>query len=107
MADAIFKQIADGLADPANKDKAKKINGVFAWSIGGKDYFIDMKKDLTAGSGKPAGKADVTLTMAEKDFLDLMSGKAQGQTLFMSGKVKFKGNMGMVMKLQQVQQLLK
>lgn len=81
----------------ANQDKAKKINGIFQWSIDGKDYVIDLK-ELKAGPGKHA-KPDVTLTVAEKDFLDLMSGKGNGQSMFMSGKIKFKGNMAMLMKL--------
>jgi putative sterol carrier protein len=37
--------------------------------------------------------------MKDSDFIALMSGKANGQQLFMSGKIKFKGNMGLVMKL--------
>ena len=79
------------------------VNGIFHWVIDGKDYFIDLK-GMSAGPGKPP-KSDVTLTVGEKDFLDLMSGKAQGQALFMSGKIKFKGNMGLVMKLGDLQKM--
>jgi putative sterol carrier protein len=69
----------------------------------GKEYVIDLKQ-LNAGAGK-APKPDVTLTVSEKDFLDLMSGKGNGQQMFMSGKIKFKGNMSMVMKLGDLQKL--
>lgn len=51
----------------------QQINGIFQWVVDGKDYIIDLKA-LTAGAGK-AAKPDVTLTISEKDFLDLMSGK--------------------------------
>lgn len=88
MADAVFTAINSGIA--TNPDTAKKIKGVFQWSISGKDYYIDLKDTMKAGPGKAPGKADVTLTLKENDFNDLMSGKAQGQTLFMSGKIKFK-----------------
>jgi putative sterol carrier protein len=92
MAAEVFKSL--DAAVKANPDQAKKINGVFQWSIDGKDYLIDLKK-MNAGPGK-ADKADVTLTLTEKDFLDVMSGKGNAQQMFMSGKIKFKGNMGMV-----------
>ena len=83
MAAEVFKTLDSAIK--ANQDKAKKINGVFQWVIDGKEYVIDLK-GMNAGPGK-AAKPDVTLTVAEKDFLDLMSGKAQGQALFMSGKI--------------------
>lgn len=37
--------------------------------------------------------------MAEKDFVELMTGKLNGQSAFMSGKLKIKGNMNLAMKL--------
>merc|ERR1711916_369634 len=105
MAEAIFAELEKAVTDPANADKVKKINGVFAFVL--KDPASAWTLDLKSGKvakGKP-GKADVTLTMAENDFLGLMSGKANGQQLFMSGKIKFKGNMGLVMKLGDLQKL--
>ena len=51
-------------------------------------------------------KADVTVTIKNGDFVDLFTGKADGQQLFMTGKLKFKGNMGLLMKLQDLQALL-
>ena len=37
--------------------------------------------------------------MAAQDWLDMTAGKANGQMLFMSGKLKLKGDMGLAMKL--------
>jgi putative sterol carrier protein len=42
--------------------------------------------------------------MKEKDFVDLMTGKINGQSAFMGGKLKIKGNMGMAMKLGSLSQ---
>jgi putative sterol carrier protein len=43
---------------------------------------------------------DLTISMKEQDLLDLISGKQNVMALFMEGKVKLKGNMGLLIKLQ-------
>ena len=44
--------------------------------------------------GKGLGeKPVVTLQLADADFQKLVDGKANAQTMFMSGKLKLKGNM--------------
>ena len=43
--------------------------------------------------------------MKENDFVDLMTGKLNGQSAFMSGKMKIKGNMGAAMKLGKLAQV--
>ncbi len=37
-----------------------------------------------------------------EDFLNMLVGNSDGQTLFMQGKLKMGGNMGLAMKLGQV-----
>ncbi|PYN13405.1 MAG: sterol-binding protein, partial [Candidatus Rokuibacteriota bacterium] len=51
---------------------------------------------VSAGS---ATSPNLTLQMSGQDWLDMLSGKASGQMLFMSGKLKLKGDMGLAMKL--------
>jgi len=53
------------------------------------------------GKGEAEG-ADCVITIAESDFLDLVSGKLDGTMAFMSGKLKVGGSNGMAlaMKLQ-------
>jgi len=41
----------------------------------------------------------LTLQISASDWLDMLSGKQSGQMLFMSGKLKVKGDMGLAMKL--------
>ncbi|TRY56164.1 hypothetical protein DNTS_002522 [Danionella cerebrum] len=41
--------------------------------------------------------------MADTDLLDLMTGQLNPQTAFFQGKLKISGNMGMAMKLQNLQ----
>mmetsp|Transcript_62838 Transcript_62838/g.137674 ORF Transcript_62838/g.137674 Transcript_62838/m.137674 type:complete len:107 (+) Transcript_62838:57-377(+) len=105
MSQAIIDTLKNAVADPGNKDKMKGINAVYTFVLNNPDktFTLDLKKgEFVEGKG---GKPDVTLTMKDADFVALMTGKANGQQMFMSGKIKFKGNMGAVMKLQQLQKL--
>src|SRR5262245_40732351 len=45
-------------------------------------------------------KPNVTFTMAESDYLDMINGKLNGQMAFMTGKLKIAGDMGLALKLQ-------
>jgi putative sterol carrier protein len=46
--------------------------------------------------------ADCTLRMDFSDFSDMISGKLDGMTAFMTGKLKIEGDMGVAMKLQSI-----
>lgn len=69
-------------------------------------WYLDLKKEGSVGKGaKPsAGPADITLNIGESDFGSLVDGKANPQRLFMSGKLKVKGN---VMKAASIETVLK
>ncbi len=47
-------------------------------------------------------EADCTLKMAFSDFDDMINGKLDGMTAFMTGKLKIEGDMGVAMKLQSI-----
>lgn len=69
-------------------------------------WYLDLKKDGTVGQGTsaPSGPADITLNVSESDFGKLVEGKANAQRLFMSGKLKVKGN---IMKAASIETVLK
>jgi len=97
----VMDAIAAGVA--ADQSVLKSINGVFHYKISGQSWTIDLKNAPgSVKKGEPSGKADVTITLEEKDFLDLINGKANGQSLFVSGKLKIQGNMGLAMKLDKM-----
>jgi putative sterol carrier protein len=53
--------------------------------------------------GAVAGlKADITIDVADSDFVSLGEGTANGQKLFMAGKIKVKGAVMMATKLDAV-----
>ncbi|GAB7344258.1 hypothetical protein MBLNU457_2135t1 [Dothideomycetes sp. NU457] len=109
---AAFDLIADALKDESErKDAIKKGGSIFGFTIKNgegntESWYIDLKETGTVGKGAaPEGKkAAVTLHLSDDDFSKLVSGKANAQKLFMSGKLKVKGD---VMKATKMEAVLK
>ena len=97
MSDALFKQ----LGEHVSKEVVDKVRGVYLFKItGGKAWTVDLKNGGGSVKEGEQGKADCTITIADEDFVGLITGKANGQQLFMSGKLKISGNMALAMKLE-------
>ncbi|KAI4171994.1 MAG: hypothetical protein LQ343_003903 [Gyalolechia ehrenbergii] len=89
--------------DAERKDAVKRGSAIFAFTLKNKEgkeesWHIDLKESGFAGKGTaPEGKkAD--------EFGKLVAGKTQAQRLFMSGKLKIKGD---VMKATKMEPVLK
>jgi len=62
-------------------------------------HFTIANESIDVQSGKHE-KPNITLTMKESDYLDMINGKLNGQMAFMTGKLKIAGDMGLALKLQ-------
>ena len=86
-----------------NPDVAEKIKSSYQFELTGDDggsWAIDLtKNEVVSGT---IDEPNVTITMAAKDFVDLVEGRLNGQMAFMQGKLKLKGDMSLALKLQQV-----
>jgi putative sterol carrier protein len=84
-------------------DKAAGTNATIQYDIsgdgGGTWNAVINNGACTVSEGPAAGNPNLTLQMAGQDWLDMLSGKQSGQMLFMSGKLKLKGDMGLAKKL--------
>ncbi|XP_074506694.1 sterol carrier protein 2 [Sebastes fasciatus] len=104
----VFKEIEKQLQEEGEK-LVKKVGGVFAFKVkdgpGGKEatWVVDVKNGKGSVSTDAGKKADCTLTMSDEDLLELMTGKLNAQTAFFKGKLKIAGNMGLAMKLRNLQ----
>lgn len=128
---AAFDEINNALnaSEADRKDAMKQGNAVFAFTLKNaagetQSWHIDLKNKGAVGTGvgeKPTGAfarfpqdpeqqalltcpTAVTLSLSESDFGSLVAGKANAQRLFMSGKLKIKGD---VMKATKLDPILK
>jgi putative sterol carrier protein len=83
-------------------DKAAGANTTIQYDVsgdGGGTWHAVIKDGTCTVNPGPATNPNLTLQIAGQDWLDMLSGKQSGQMLFMSGKLKVKGDMGLAMKL--------
>uniref|UniRef100_A0A1B6F4C3 Peroxisomal multifunctional enzyme type 2 n=1 Tax=Cuerna arida TaxID=1464854 RepID=A0A1B6F4C3_9HEMI len=104
MSEQVFSAMKERI--DADLEKAKAVNGVFLWNItnNGKVeglWTLDLKKG-TVYKGKPeeGTTVDTTLTIDDKDMMDMAIGKLDPKSAFMKGKLKIKGKMMLTLKLK-------
>ncbi len=91
-----------------NKEAAKQIGAIYKFVLdgdGGGTWTMDLKED--PGVKEEDGDAQCTIKMAASDYVDMVEGKANGQQLFFTGKLKIEGDMGLAMKLQKLTEMIK
>jgi len=96
------KETFDLMESKFRPDKAAGVSATIQYEIGGDGggtWNAVIKDGACKVSAGPAAGPSLTVQMAGQDWLDMLSGKASGQMLFMSGKLKLKGDMALAMKL--------
>jgi putative sterol carrier protein len=88
-----------------NANAAKGMTKTFQWNISGEQASKWAFK-IVNGEGEliPGGvdKADITISVSDKDWLSIIEGKLDPTNAFMTGKVRIAGDMMLAMKLQQL-----
>ncbi|KAG6596005.1 Peroxisomal multifunctional enzyme type 2 [Phytophthora cinnamomi] len=104
------KEIFRLLGEVVAKDgaaMAKKVKGIIQFDVTGAGKWNLDLKSATPALTEGSKKADVTITVADADFVAIAMGKLNAQQAFMKGKLKLKGNMTLAMKLPVVFNALK
>ncbi|XP_049907689.1 peroxisomal multifunctional enzyme type 2 [Epinephelus moara] len=105
QSELVFAEIGRRIKDMGS-ELVKKVNAVFGWEItnDGKtaaQWTIDLKNGSgSLHKGPYSGKADVTFTVSDEDFMEVVQGKLNPQKAFFSGKLKVKGNILLSQKLE-------
>lgn len=105
MAEITLSDIMANLPQAFVSSKAAGLNAVIQFRFtgeGGGDWAVsikDQKVDVHEGAVE---KPNLTLTMAAKDGLSLLTGKLDGTSAYMYGKLKIQGDMGLAMRFEQL-----
>ncbi|XP_038164044.1 peroxisomal multifunctional enzyme type 2 [Cyprinodon tularosa] len=105
QSELVFAEIGRRIKE-LGSELVKKVNAVFGWEItkDGKkvaDWTIDLKNG--SGSllkGPYSGKVDVTFTVSDADFMEVVTGKLSPQKAFFAGKLKVRGNVMLSEKME-------
>lgn len=67
---------------------------------GGGNWFVKIANGDTKVSEGMADSPTIVLTASSADWLDMMNGKMNGTTAFLTGKLKIQGDVSLAMKLE-------
>ncbi|MGC4091407.1 MAG: SCP2 sterol-binding domain-containing protein [Polyangiaceae bacterium] len=90
------------------KAEASAIGAVYRFVLdgdGGGTFVVNLKDDVGVKEGD--GPAPCTIRMSVQDGIDLFEGRANGQALFFSQRLKVEGDIALALKLQALTDILK
>ncbi len=88
-----------------NAAAAAGVNATYQFDLtgdGGGTWNVAIADGACSVNEGPAESANITITMAASDYLDMTTGKLNPQMAFMGGKLKIKGDMSLALKMQQI-----
>lgn len=97
-------QVLDRIRSVSTPKVVKKVNAVFVFNVEGEGkWHVDLRtEEGGVGEGEPPAKADVTVHLSKDTFLQIFNRQLKPATAFMSGQVKFSGDMSKAMALEKV-----
>lgn len=107
-AAVMFKALETAMQDDP-ENLIEKVRGIYGFKVkngpGGNEGYWIVNAKTGKGSVEFNGKAkpDVTFIVDDNDVVDFISGKLNPQKAFFQGKIKINGNMGLAMKLTELQ----
>lgn len=107
MAETV-QEFFDHIPEKFNADKAAGMSATYQFVItgdAGGEWYVAIQDGKAEVHQGVAENPNITLTAKDSDWLQIVNGKMSGQTAFLLGKLKIKGDMGLAMKLQSVFQL--
>ena len=107
MADTVEGFFTE-LSSKVDSAKAAGMTATFQFDISGDDggqWYVAINDGNVEVSAGTAENPSIVLGATSENWLKIVSGELSGQTAFLTGKLKIKGDMSLAMKLQSVFQL--
>ncbi len=102
--DTTLNNIFDGMQEAFQPSKAAGVTATIQYDIetddGTKNYSVEIADGKCVTSEGQAADPRLTLQLGLVDFVRLIFGQADGTQLFMTGKMKLKGDMMFAMQMQ-------
>lgn len=98
-----FGAFFDSLSGKLSPAKVAGMNATFqfvATGDGGGDYYVKIANGAAEVAPGKAENPTIVLTAAAPDWLAMVNGDMNGQTAFLTGKLKIQGDVTLAMKLE-------
>ena len=101
MSDMTVNGFFEGLAPKLNAEP-EMLGGMdclYQFNVGTFAYNVLIKDRKAAVAEGEAASPNCTVIISQEDFIDILSGKLNGQKAFFTGRLKVAGDIGMALKL--------
>lgn len=102
MSELTARDVIMRMPEAFRPEQAQGVNATIQYSLtgeGGGDWYVVIAEGKCSVHEGRAEKADVTLTMDARDFVDIATGKLDAMRAFMGGRLKVSGNMMLATRL--------
>lgn len=97
------REIFAAMPSRFNKEGAKGLKAVYQFNLAGErggQWYVSIENDNCEVHEGAHPSANITISMPAEDFVDMTTGKLNGQVAFMSGKLRIAGDMGLALRMQ-------
>ena len=100
-----LENVMKGMAASFNPDAARGVTATIQLNASGEEggsYVLAIEDGKVEASAGQAESPTATINVAAADWLAISRGDLDPMKAFMTGKVRFSGDMGLIMKLQKM-----